>query len=419
MKLTSALRSCISVLPILTFAATPAMAAGFYLQEQSVSGLGSAFAGQGAQPRDASVIFFNPAAMTYLEGGNAHLGVHLLVPDSQMTNRGSTRGGVAVTGGDGGNPYEPTPVPNAYITKQVTNQFWIGLGVSAPFGLANEYDDGWFGRYDSTETELTTIDISPSFAFKINDRLSIGGSVIVEHVTADLKNNVFAGTEGTQSLDGDDVSAGFKVGVIAEPWTGTRLGLDYRSEMDHELEGRLRIANTGSALVNADIVGNASLVLPDMASFSVAHDLNERLTLLATATWFGWNDFERIEIRNVLGAAVGSIEQNYQSTWAFAAGFDYKLNDAWTLRAGYQFDQTPTTDEYRTSRTPDGDRHWFSAGGTYTLNDRWSFDFAGTYIDIADESVNVTRNIPAVPAQVRADTEGHVGIVALGVNYSF
>ncbi|WP_246585415.1 outer membrane protein transport protein, partial [Thiorhodospira sibirica] len=36
-------------------------AAGFYIQEQSVSGLGGAFAGDAALAADASKIFFNPA----------------------------------------------------------------------------------------------------------------------------------------------------------------------------------------------------------------------------------------------------------------------------------------------------------------------------------------------------------------------
>ena len=25
---------------------------------------------------------------------------------------------------------------------------WVGLGVSAPFGLANKYNADWFGRYN-------------------------------------------------------------------------------------------------------------------------------------------------------------------------------------------------------------------------------------------------------------------------------
>ena len=95
------------------------------------------------------------------------------------------------------------------------------------------------------------------------------------------------------------------------------------------------------------------------------------------------------------------------------------MNDKWTLRAGYQFDETPTTDEYRTSRTPDGDRHWFAAGATYDINDKFSLDMAATYIDVGEESINVTRNVTGALADVRGDTDGSVAIVALGLNYKF
>ena len=403
---------------LLIGATSSANAAGFFLQEQSVSGLGSAFAGQGAQPRDASVIFFNPAGMTYLPGGNVNVGVHVLVPDSDIENDGTTLPvGAPASTGDGGNPYDPTPIPNFYISKQINNQFWLGLGVSAPFGLSNEYDDGWFGRYDSTETSLTTIDFSPSAAFKVNNWLSVGGSVIIQYADAELKNNIFTTSEGTQTLDGDDISVGWKAGILAEPLQGTRVGLDYRSRVNHELEGRLVIEGAPGA--NTNIAGQAGLHLPDIATLSLAHDVNESLTLLGSATWFGWNSFEDIQVRTGAGTLLTPVIQNYQSTYAFSAGFDYKLDDQWTVRAGYQFDETPTTDEYRTTRTPDGDRHWFTAGATYNLNDQWSFDVSGAYIDIAEEDINITRNIAANPSQVSADTDGYVAILGAAVNYKF
>lgn len=397
-------------------ASSNAEAAGFFLQEQSVSGLGSAYAGAAAMPRDASIQFYNPAGMSYLSGTNINVGVHLLVPDSEVSDTGSTLGGAPISGGDGGNPYDPTPIPNAYITHQVTDQLWLGFGVSAPFGLANEYNDGWFGRYDATETELTTIDFAPSAAYKINDWISVGGSIILQRATAELKSAASVATEGTQTLEGESTDFGWKAGVLLEPMSGTKIGMDYRSEITHELEGRFILEGTGGADTN--VKGYADLNLPDIATFSIAQDLNDEWTLLGSATWFGWNDFERIETRNVLGGPIGSIEQNYQSTWAYALGLEWEMNDTWTWRAGYQYDETPTTDEYRTSRTPDGDRQWFSLGGTYTLDDNWSFDFAGTYIDIADEEIDVTRNVLS-NAQVSADTEGHVAIVSLGLNYKF
>ncbi len=78
------------------------LAAGFYLQEQSVSGLGRAFAGEAAIASDASTIYFNPAGMTRLEAAELQAAVHLLVPKASVTDGGSTFNGMPYTGGSGG-----------------------------------------------------------------------------------------------------------------------------------------------------------------------------------------------------------------------------------------------------------------------------------------------------------------------------
>ena len=394
-----------------------ANAAGFYIQEQSVSGLGSAFAGQAAMPRDASTVYFNPAGMTHLPGANLNAGVHVLAPDAELDDRGSTLGGGPVGGGDGGNPYEVTPIPNVYFTQQVTDSFWLGVGVAAPFGLGGEFDESWFGRYDAIKSELTTAEIYPSAAVKLNDWLSVGGSLIFQYADAELTNALNAGSEGLQTLEGTGYGFGYNIGILAEPWEGTRFGVDYRSAVNNTLEGRFKIS--GSTGADTDLAASAELRLPDIATFSAAHELDDQWTLLASATWFGWDNFDRIETVTSTGVPIGSVEQNYQTTWAFSAGVEYEHNEDWTFRAGYQFDETPTEDLFRTTRTPDGDRHWVTGGGTYTLNDQWSFDFAGAYIDVAEEDVNLTRNITAIPATVTADTDGHVFILSAGLNYKF
>lgn len=410
-----------------------ANAAGFYIQEQSVSGLGSAFSGSVTNINDPSTVYFNPAGMTKLSGVQAQAAAHVLIPTADLTDTGSTQnvalGGGAISGGDGGNPYSPSPVPNGFYTHQASDQFWFGLGITAPFGLANEYDDDWFGRYDSVETELLTIDIQPSVAFKVNDSLSIGAGVNIQYADAKLTNAVSDTAEGVGTLEGDDWSVGYTVGVQYSPWESTRLGASYRSAISHTLEGRTKVE--GTATSDFDINGNADLDLPDIATFGISQDINDKLTLSAQATWFGWNNFEDIttvaeEAIPGLGVSAGDgfsrVVQNYQTSWAFAAGAEYEYNDRLTLRGGVQYDQTPTTDEYRTTRTPDGDRTWLSTGATYAINDKIDLDFAATYIWIDEEEINVTRNntFSAVTATtVSADTDGSVGILAAGFTYKF
>lgn len=418
-----------------------AQAAGFYIQEQSVKGLGSAFSGSVTNLNDPSTVYFNPAGLTKTHGTQAQLGAHLLVPSADLTNTGSTEsaglGGGDIVGGDGGNPYDPTPVPNAFLSYQYNDQLWAGLGITAPFGLANEYDEDWFGRYDSIKTELTTIDVQPTIAYKVNDQLSIGAGVNVQFVDAELTSAVADTAQGISKLEGDDWSWGYTLGVQYQPLPSTVFGASYRSAISHTLEGRASVS--GSASNDFSVNAEADLELPDIATFGAKHALNDKLTIQGQATWFGWNNFQDITAvsKETFTIGAGTINagnaiqlnsasvaniQNYQTTWAFAVGAEYDYSDDWTFRAGVQLDETPTTDEYRTTRTPDGDRTWLSTGATYKLNDKFDIDLAATYIWIEDQEINVNRNntlSAATVTDVKADTEGSVGIFAVGVTYKF
>lgn len=419
----TALTSALFFTPLQT-----AQAAGFYIQEQSVKGLGSAFSGSTTSIDDASTVFFNPAGMTKLEGMAFNAGVNLLLPNADLTDTGSTLpfGGAPAGGDDGGNPYSASPVPNLYFVTPVNDQFWAGIGVSAPFGLASDYGDDWFGRFDSTETELTTINIQPSVAFKANNWLSIGGGIDIQYADAELKSvanpNPAIG-EGISTLKGDDWTVGYNIGVTVKPIEKTEVGLHYRSAISHDLDGKISFnANGANPAADFEEGGQANLDLPDILTLGVAHDVTPQTRLMGQATWFGWNNFQDIQPVRDSGTAVDAIVQDYNNSFAFAIGVEHDVNEIWTVRAGYQFDATPTTDEFRTSRTPDGDRNWFSGGATYKLSDEIDLDFAATYIDVDKGNINVVRNAanPAIArANVNATTEGNVGILAVGLNYKF
>jgi long-chain fatty acid transport protein len=124
-------------------AATAAHSAGFQLLEQNASGLGNAYAGSAANPENASIIYYNPAGMTYLPGFNVSGGVNLIKPSFKFKDNGDSRnpsapglpgsglGGSAPTGGNGGDAGNLGVVPNLYASWQVNEQWYLGLGVGA------------------------------------------------------------------------------------------------------------------------------------------------------------------------------------------------------------------------------------------------------------------------------------------------
>jgi long-chain fatty acid transport protein len=407
-------RLLLSTLIPLTLCAHNAQAAGFYIQESSISAMGSAFAGSVTNIDDASTVFFNPAGMTDLKGAQLNTGAHVIIPNADLTNTGST----VPTGGldSSDNPYSATPVPNFFAAMPISgDKVWLGVGTSAPFGLASEYDEDWFGRYDSTKTKLKTINVSTVLAYKINDKISIGGGLDMQYADANLQAVAFAGTEGESRLAGDDLSFGYNIGLTAKPLEGTEIGLHYRYAVDHELAGTISAEGTGGADFSAPATVN--LKLPDITTLGVSQSVNDKLKLMGQVTWFGWENFKEIRAVSGAGTTLSNTPQNYENAIAIAVGAEYDYSEKLRLRVGYQFDETPTVDEFRTSRTPDGDRNWFTLGGTYNLNEKMSVDFSGAYIDIGEETINVSRN--GGLSTVQAKTEGEIGILSFGLNYKF
>lgn len=416
-------------------AATPAMAGGFYLQEQSPTAVGRAFAGEAANADNAATVFFNPAGMTRLPGTNLDLGAQILDVQSAQRDTGSTRsfpGGFTTPtgGGNGGNPFDrPILVPSGYLSAQLLDsRFWVGLGVSSPFGLKVVYDNGWFGRYDSTGSDLKSINIQPSLAFKINDRFSIGGGFDIQKLSADLTSalpNLAPGLpDGTLRIQGQDLAFGWNAGVLAD-FGIVRLGAHYRSHIDHRLSGIAEFSGLLGPLAarNGPVRGFAPISTPDIATASAVVPFGPA-RLLGSVTWTNWSRFERITVEDATGTVFLDSEQHYRNTWSYALGGEMDVSKKLTVRAGTMFDQTPTIDGYRTTRVPDGNRIWASTGVTYHLNDMVALNMS--YAHVFVKAADVLRTDPvyvgtpaALLVTTRSNNTGNVDQVAGSISLHF
>jgi long-chain fatty acid transport protein len=104
-----------------------------------------------------------------------------------------------------------------------------------------------------------------------------------------------------------------------------------------------------------------------------------------------------------------------------AVGAQYKLNEAWTVRSGFQYDETPTVNGFRSTRTPDGDRYWLSAGLSYDVSDNFTVDVAYTHVFIDDADIDTRQPgaLPILSTNTRAVSEGSVDIIAAALRYKF
>ncbi|QGP79608.1 OmpP1/FadL family transporter [Sphingobium sp. CAP-1] len=412
----------------------PAFAGGFYLQEQSPIEIGRALSGGAAAGDDPSTIYFNPAAMTQLHGVQISAGASALMASAQQSNRGTYRSvpgtslHVPVSGNDGGNPFDSViPIPSFYASAQVTDRLWVGLGVNAPFGLKLDYDDGFFGRYDSLYTDLKTYNIQPSAAYKLTDRLSIGGGVDVQYVKVTLTNALpqlspLATTDGFASVKGDDWSVGWNAGLFYT--TGdTNFGVHYRSGVSHKLAGTQSISGLTGLLAgaNGDLAATAPLNLPDIATVSMMHKLTPALRAMITGKWYNWSRFKSIAVTSATGTSTKELD--YRDSYSVSVGGEYDVSPALTLRAGTMFDRSPTNPQHLTTRVPDGDRVWLTGGATFNISPSAALNlsYAHTFV----EKANIIRpdsyypSPATVTATTLAQTSGNADQVAASMTLRF
>jgi len=373
--------------------------AGFAIAEQSVTGLGRAFAGQAAVAEDASTIFFNPAGLTYLEHSEMDVAMNYIAPKSEFTDGGSTSVFAApLTGGNGGDAANDAIVPNFYYSRPINDRTVFGLGVNAPFGLVTEYDDDWKGRYHGVESDMKTININPSLAYKASDKLSLGFGINLQKVElqltqmADLGAPGGAGTsqtaDGKVNLEADDWSWGYNLGVMFQATEATRLALAYRSKISHTLTGNGTITQVSTGTIVADGNIDGQVALPESASFAIHHQINDKWAVMGDASWTRWSRFKELAINSDGTLPSSSKPENWENTMRYGLGLSYDHNDKWAFRAGVAYDETPISDEFRTPRIPGEDRTWVAVGATYKYSEHITVDAGYTHIFVSDPKIN-------------------------------
>jgi len=392
----------LSVSSALAAMAGQASASGFQLQEQNASGLGNAYAGQAAAAENASTIFFNPAGMTRLPGRQVSGAINLIRPSSKFTDSGGSAapGGLSSPGGNGGDAGGVAAVPNAYMSWQIDPKLWVGVGMTVPFGLATEYDQGWVGRFQSQKAEIKTIDINPSVAYKLSDAVSLGAGISLQRAEVTVDRSTFVGAERFSKLEMDDTSLGFNLGAMFNLSPATRIGIAYRSSIKHDLKGTARVTGVGSTPISA------KAEVPDTLAWSIAHQVNPKLEMLGDVTFTQWSTIKKVPIianstwaLGAAGSEAARFDFEFKDTYRIGVGANYKLRNDFTLKLGVAYDKSPVSDQFRTVTLPDNDRTWLAIGGKYQVSKQMTFDFGYAYLFIKDASVNQRRGLAAAGAQ--------------------
>lgn len=367
---------------------------------------------------DQAAMFYNPGALAMVRENGVQVGVNAAIARNAF---------VPESGGAQSSLRNTLVTPaNFYAGFGPKEGKWkIGIGAYTPFGSELHYANDWAGRYSLTDINLRSIFAQFTASYAITPQLSVGaGLVMLAYGDVDLQRDVpLSGQAGAPTphvtLNGKaKQSFGYNAGIYFKPSDQLAVGVSYRSQVDAKIENgdvRLRdvIPSTGSNFTATQF--SATLPLPATASAGIAVMPTEKLTISAEANLVFWNTYRTLDFTfsgnngyanatarpgentdGRLGSTTAngvttynttsSAKRYYQDALCFRLGGQYKVTDAFTVRAGGFFDQAAVKDGYITPETPDADRIGLTAGASYEFGKRFGIDASFLFEDFLKRS---------------------------------
>ena len=406
-------------------------AQGFGLNEIGSCAVARASATTGAPCKDASAIYWNPAAGTELSKGlTFYGGLASIQIGGDYTPDFSTTG-------NSFRPNIPTAFPpHVFLNWNGAGRYALGLGVYVPYGLTSQWRDDFPGRFSAQRASIATFYIQPNLSFALTPSWSIGGGPIIGHSTVELQQSldlssqeiapgvtfanlgVAPGTEfGRAFLKGSAMGYGFHVGVhgkignsiqvgarylssinfkyddanarfvqlatnlvVPDANTGAQIGVPAGTPYDYFLATEFR---TGGALVSQKV--KTAITHPGQFEAGIGYTAPTGTLLSFDYGYVLWNKFDVLPV-NFQGPAAGSsrsLIEDYHNSSSYRFGLEQNFSRYWNItgRAGFSLTQTPAPPETVTPLLPDMDRRNFALGAGLPLGGRYSVDLGYLHVD--------------------------------------
>ena len=328
---------------------TSAFAEGFGVYEWSAAGtaMGDNYM---FGENDPSVLAYNPAQITKLNGTYLSVGTSWVNAATSVSFKNSILN--RNNGNELDNEYSPAFVPYMYYATKAGKNAWWGVAIFPRFGNQIEYDDLWPGRYDTIYSGIQGITFQPTYAFKINDKLSAAVGLDVNYIKLRMRKTVPAITgvaspfslgDIDSDVEGNSTNIGWVASVMYDFTPKTSAAVVYRARVKHTMDADAKFE--GSLLTGPyrlDTQAHGTVTLPDSLSFGSRKD--------------------------------------WKAAWRIGIGIEHKLSEKWSILGGYVFDESPVPDDTMDFTVPTGDRHRGSIGFKYRPNANGELSFAYTAI---------------------------------------
>ncbi len=389
-------------------------AAGFRLGEQDAkaNAMGNSFV---AVADNASAVWYNPAAMTGLEGTNLSLGSVMVYPTMKHEFAG---------GSDSIAKVMHVP-PYFYATHKLNDKWALGLGFNAPFGLSTNWNTVSHAADVATLSDIKTYNYNLNGAYKLNDKISFGLGVDYASLDATLDRMVGS---NEMKLTGDGTGWGYNAAAFYKHNDKLTFGANFRSPVKINVDGRAKVAALGASGNNS---ATTKITLPDTFQIGAAYKANEKWLVSATADYTDWATYHALIVKSntitALTTYLNSVtpggypisntvneQKDWSSVWALRAGTEYNYSEAWKLRAGAFYDFNPVSEKHFDTLIPDSDRVAVSIGAGYTKNSI-TVDVSYAYLMFVDRTISNNLNSTTVNGKYKASAQ----LPSIGVSYKF
>ncbi|MGK7246470.1 long-chain fatty acid transporter FadL [Buttiauxella agrestis] len=418
-----------------------AYSAGFQLNEFSSSGLGRAYSGEGAVADNAGSASRNPATIMMFDRPMFSGGAVFIDPDVNISGTSPTRRST-----DADNIAPTAWVPNLHFLAPINNQFGWGASVTSNYGLATEFNNNYTAGSMGGKTDLTTLNLNLSGAYRLNNNWSFGlgfdavyAKAKIERYAGDL-GQIIAGSGAlppslvgpvaglpadTQiaHLKGDEWGFGWNAGILYEINKDNRYGLTYRSEIKIDFDGdyRSNLPAAYTPMLSAfglpagtsgqTVPGSLTLNLPEMWELSGYNKVAPQWAIHYSLAYTSWSQFEELKATGNNGQTLFKKEENFKDAYRIAIGTSYYMDKNWTFRTGIAFDDSPVPADNRSISIPDQDRFWLSAGTTYAFNDDASVNLGVSYMH--------GQHVEFTEGPYTFKSEGKAWLYGMNFNYAF
>ncbi len=429
---------CVALVPGVVFAA------GFHLPGHGIQPLGRAGATVASGGQNLNSLWHNPANLAGMESLKLTVDMALINLDFEFSRAPRTmpNGEIRRYGTvENDSPLKADPQILIGGPTGVENLSWA-FGAYAPYLSGHRFPEKGPQRYTLVDNDASILGYFHLAAgYQVGEKFRVGAGI--QWVPAQF--NFLTMTSGYTGLYGDPEDEDLDIlsevtltsilnfsgnmGVWWQIAPSIEFGAAVQAPVffqDDDAKMRTRLPSS-PAFNNAELSNDSvssKMNFPWMARAGIRW-VGQNLDVEVAATYERWSSFEEIgatpnevSVTGVPGIGsipVGplSIQQDWEDTFALHFGGDYRINAAWTVRAGYAFEFGAIPDERYSVFLADGDKHLIAGGATWDFGG-WSLDAGfGAYL-MPDRNIANSKVRQINPT----DAEGELTLVVGNGGYS-